>query len=81
MTEKPKDKWLEGLFNKQVRWSKQFEQTMALYNMDVVQNKATKSNEKLLSMVEYFLDDKRKPKTESKPTQQKMVDLPVQPHL
>ena len=60
MLDPPKDKIKEVLYQKQILKSKEFEQTMSLYTMDIAQNKAERSYPKLYEMVNNFLESRRK---------------------
>ena len=57
---KPDDDFLKLLYNRQIKKSKQFEQTMLMYSINITQNGAPKTYQQLYDMVEKFLDDKRK---------------------
>ena len=60
MLKRPDDEILESLYDTQVRASRQFEGTYALYEMKQVQEGAEKSYQMLFMMVERFLDGRKR---------------------
>ena len=62
MRKVPDDEMLESLFSKQLKFSKQFEQTMLLYQLGITQNGESRSYEKLVSMARSHLEERRRKK-------------------
>ena len=59
----PTDAILESLFKRQLDGSVQLKETLSLYQLEVTQRGVAKSYEKLRSMVNIYLEQKRRQKT------------------